>query len=85
MIFSANIQLSPGALISSVTARGEDAQHHIYSLPVEFVGPIPGLNTVTQIVFKIPDELKTADSFWVSVCYGSAASNKGLITLKPAN
>jgi uncharacterized protein (TIGR03437 family) len=85
MIFSPNLQLTPGELLSSVTARGEDAQHHIYSMPVEFVGFIPGLNAVTQIVFRIPDELKTADSFWVSVCYGSAASNKALINLKPSN
>jgi len=84
MIFSPNLQLSSGELISSVTARGEDAQHHIYSLPVEFAGSIPGL-TLTQIVFTIPDELKTSDSFWASVCYGSSASNRVLITLKPGN
>jgi len=85
MVFSPNLQLSPGELVSSVTARGEDAQHHIYSLPVEFVDAIPGLNSITQIVFRIPDELQTADSFWVSLCYGNAASNKGLIMLKSAN
>jgi len=68
-----------------VTARGEDSEHRIYPLPVEFVSGIPGLNTLTQIVFRIPDELKIADSFWVSICYGSSASNKALVMLKPGN
>src|SRR6185436_9723486 len=85
MIFSSNLQLSPGELVSSVTARGEDTEHRVYSLPVEFVSGIPGLNSLTQIVFRIPDELKTANSFWVSVCYGSSASNKALVMLKPGN
>lgn len=85
VIFSPNLQLSSGELFTSVTARAEDSQHNFYPVNVEFAGVIPGLTPLTEIVFKIPDELKAADSFWVTVCYGSAASNKVLITLRPAN
>ena len=83
VIFSPNLQL--GGLFASVTARAEDAQHNFYPVTVEFAGAIPGLTPLTEIVFKIPDELKAADSFWVTVGYGSAASNKVLITLRPGN
>jgi hypothetical protein len=81
MIFSPNFSLLPGDSASAVTARAEDAQQQVYPLTVEFVGATPQFNWLTEIVVKVPAELQTADSFWLSLNYRNATSNKALIML----
>jgi hypothetical protein len=84
MLFSPSLSLWPGDTASSLSARAEDPQHRFYPVEVEFVAAIPQINPVTEIVFRIPDDVKTADSFWITVTYRGAASNKALIVLSPS-
>lgn len=85
MIFSPNLTLFPGDDFSRITARAEDSQHNLYPLAVEFAGQLRQPNTLMEIVFRLPDELSTSDSFWVTICYRNSASNKVLITTTRSN
>ena len=85
MLFSPNLTLFPGDDFSKITARAETSLHAIYPLTVEFAGQLAQPNSLIEIVFRIPDEISTNDSFWVTICYREAASNRVLIVLKTAN
>src|SRR6185295_14085613 len=41
MVFAMNLSLQPGDDVSDITAEAEDGAHHIYVLPVEFLGSVP--------------------------------------------
>src|SRR2546423_923188 len=41
MLFVMNLQLDPDEGPGALQAEAEDAAHHIYSLPVEYIGPVP--------------------------------------------
>ena len=82
MLFAVNVQ--PGETASVVTGQAEDSQHNIYPLTVEYVGIVPGLGWLTQIVVKLPDALINAGDVSVSINVGGVASNKALIKIKPS-
>ena len=82
MIFSPNLSLLPGDSASAVTVRAEDAQQRVFPLTVEFIGALPQFSSLTQIVVRVPADLQTADSFWISLSYRNSTSNKALIMLR---
>ena len=49
-LFSTNISLTPGLV---VTAQGEDALGMVFQLPVEFVGAVPSVAGMTQVVAQL--------------------------------
>ncbi len=59
MLFAINLDLLAGEDSSAVTAQAEDSQFNTYSLTVEFVGEVPNLDWVSQVVVKLPDNLPT--------------------------
>jgi hypothetical protein len=70
--------------VSGVTAQAEDAQHNIYNLPVEFVGGGLRFSWLTQVVVRLPDELRNAgNQISVSVIVNGSSSNKAFIGLRP--
>jgi len=81
-LFAVNIKL--GETASNVTAQAEDSLHHISPLPVEYVGTVPGLNWLTQIVVKLPDALINAGDVSVGINVRGVASNKALIKIRPS-
>lgn len=82
MLFAVNVELMPGENSSAVTAQAEDALHHIYPLPVEFVGKVPNFNWLTQIIVKLPDDLPNNQDVSVSFNLRGVTSNKALIKIK---
>ncbi len=82
MLFATNADLLPGETSSAVTAQAEDALQTIYPLPVEFVGKVPGFNSFTQIVVKLPDGLPTNTDVFVSITLHGKTSNKVRIAIK---
>ena len=52
MLFANNLTLLPGEDASVVTAEAEDGSHQRYPLNVEYVGPVPDLNSVTQVILR---------------------------------
>src|SRR2546426_5115293 len=41
MLFAMNLTLQIGDNVSSVNVQAEDFQHHVYQLPVEYIGSVP--------------------------------------------
>ncbi|MDX6403062.1 MAG: hypothetical protein QOH70_517 [Blastocatellia bacterium] len=82
ILFATNLDLSLCEDRSTVTAEAEDAQHKIYPLSVEFVGKIPGFETVTELVVKLPDNLPANQTVLVSITWHQMTSNKVRIRIK---
>jgi len=82
MLFAFNLELLPGETSSAVTVQAEDSSHRIYSLPVEYVGTVPGFDWMTQIVAKLPDEIANAGDMWLTISLRGAPTNKALVNIK---
>jgi len=80
ILFATNLTLGNGEDSSAVTVRAEDGAG-MHNLPVEFVGPVPGSEWLTQVVVKLPDDLATANVS-VSVSFHSNTSNKPFIVIQ---
>jgi glucose/arabinose dehydrogenase len=82
MLFATDAELLPGENSSAITAQAEDSAHTVYSLPVEFVGKVPGFSLFTQIVIKLPDNLPGNTDVFVSVTLHAKTSNKVRLTIR---
>jgi hypothetical protein len=72
----------PGENASSVTARARDSRSRAYSLKVEFVGKVPNLDWLTQVVVRLPDELANAGDVWISINLREQTSNEVLFNIE---
>ena len=81
-LFGINMDLLPGENASAVTARARDSRSRIYSLTVESVGKVPGLNWLTQVVVKLPDQLAQAGDVSVSVTLHGQTSNEVIFNIE---
>lgn len=82
MLFAINLNLLPGEDRTAVTARAEDASLNIYPLTVEFVGKVPDLDWLTQVVVILPNTLPPGQSVLVSVTLHGQTSNKARIRIR---
>ena len=80
MLLAINVAQDETASVVSVEA--EDLQHRIYSLPVEFIGPVPNYSLITEIVVRLPDELTNLSSVQLNIIVRGVPSNKVLINIK---
>ena len=78
-----NVEIIAGENVPPPTVQAEDPLTNTFSLPVEFVGKIPGAGWLTQIVVRLPDELTTGGDLQVSVSFRGRRSNRGLISMLP--
>lgn len=83
MLFATDVELGQGEGVSTVTAQAEDSRQKTYPLTVEYVGKIPSLDWLTQVVIKLPAEVESAGDVWVSINVRGVASNRVLIYIKP--
>ena len=81
-LFGTNLDLLPGETASAVTARARDSQSRNYDLTVEFVGKVPGVDTLTQVVVKLPDALAQAGDVLISVSLRGQTSNEVLFNIE---
>jgi glucose/arabinose dehydrogenase len=82
MFFAANLDLLPGEDLTAVTARAEGASLNIFPLTVEFVGGVPNLEGLTQIIVILPSNLPPGQSVLVSVTVHGQTSNKVRIRIQ---
>ena len=68
-------------LSSPINAQAEDAAMNVYPLTVEFVGNVPNLEGVTQLILILPANLPSGQSVLVSVNSGQT-SNKVRILIR---
>ncbi|HEX8922433.1 MAG TPA: hypothetical protein VF766_13250, partial [Pyrinomonadaceae bacterium] len=83
MLFAINLELQTGETSSAVTAQAEDSSQHVYPLPVEYVGKVPLMNWLTQVIVKLPGEMSQAGDVWVSISLRGTRSNRVLVRIKP--
>ena len=81
-LFASALDLLPGEDISVVTAQVEDAGTTIYPVKVEYVGKVPGLDWLTQVVIRLPDDFLNAHDVLVSVSLRGKVSNKAIIGIR---
>lgn len=79
MLFATNMQ---GADRTVVTAQAENEQNLTYTLPVEFVGPVPNIGGISQIVIRLTDNLVSGEIVRVSISVRGVASNKVLLRIQ---
>jgi hypothetical protein len=82
ILFASGVELKPGENVAIVSAQAEDGQQHIHSLPVEFVGKVPGFPQFTQVVVKIPESIQSPGQYLVSITLRGATSNKASIVVQ---
>jgi len=76
MLFGMNMGLMAGEDKSAVTARAEDASLNVYPLTVEFVGMVPGIDELTQIIVRLPDNTPAGQTLFVSATLRGKTTNK---------
>ena len=76
MLFARNLLLQPGEDLSVITADAEDAMGRHYSLKVEYVGPVPGQEWISQITLRLNDNLGNAGDVLVGISYRGVVSNR---------
>jgi hypothetical protein len=76
MLFGMNMELLAGENSSAVTARAEDASLNVFPLTVEFVGPLPGVAGITQIVVRLPDNTPAGQTLSISATLRGKTTNK---------
>jgi glucose/arabinose dehydrogenase len=79
MLFGMNMELTAGEVL---TARAEDAALNVYQLTVEFVGPLPGVAGITQIVVRLPDNTPSGQTLLVSATLRGSTTNKVRIRMQ---
>jgi len=81
-LFVWRLQLLPGDTTSDVIVTAEDDQGRTYDLTVEYLGSLPGVGDVTQVVVRLPDSVVGAPrNLWVKVTLRGAVSNKAIIKI----
>src|SRR5688572_6452298 len=81
-LFATNMELMPGEDASAITASARDSRSGNHSLTVEFVGKIPTLDSLTQIVVRLPDTLAQAGEVWISIVLRGQTSNEVLFNVE---
>lgn len=80
-LFGINMDLMPGENASAVTAQATDSHSRSYNLKVEFVGKVPTLDWLTQVVVRLPDELAQAGDVRITVNLHGQTSNEVLFNV----
>ncbi|MBD0327323.1 MAG: heme-binding protein, partial [Pyrinomonadaceae bacterium] len=76
MLFAMNLTLQAGETSSAVTAEAEDAEHRVYPLTVEHVGPVPEQSWTTAIVVRLHDDMDDVGDVLVRITYHGMSSNR---------
>jgi glucose/arabinose dehydrogenase len=81
-LFVSNLVLFPGENASAVTARFQDANVLVFPLQVEFVGAVPGVPGLSQVVVRLPANTPVNQSILVSVTLHGQTSNLARVRMK---
>src|SRR5215467_9143821 len=76
MLFAMNLQLQPGETSTAVTADAEAADHTLYALTVEYVGPVPDNPWASSVIIRVPENLPATGDVLVRIRYAGFASNR---------
>lgn len=80
--FVTNLELLPGENSSAVTARLQDASMNVFPLQVEFVGAVPAVAGLSQVIARLPANTPANQSVFVSVTLHGQTSNLARVRMK---
>lgn len=80
-LFALNIPPVPAADLSRVTVNAEDELGNTYSLPVEFIGLVTGVDNLSQIIVRLPDSVGNAHELRIKLIVLGGASNTAPIRI----
>ena len=81
-LFVTQLDLLPGEDKSAVTARFQDASVNVFPLEVEFVGSVPGVDGLSQVIVRLPANTPANQAIFVSVTLRGQTSNLARIRMK---
>ena len=76
MLFVMNLSLQAGDDVSAITVEAEDAAHHVYQLPVEFIGSVPDQLWAVSLVVRLSSGMDDLGDVLVRVSYRGVSSNR---------
>ncbi|HEV7799365.1 MAG TPA: heme-binding protein [Pyrinomonadaceae bacterium] len=76
MLFAMNISLQPGDTVGSINVEAEDFAHHVYQLPVEYIGIVPDQPWATSLVVRLSNSMDDLGDLLVRVSYRGNSSNR---------
>jgi hypothetical protein len=76
VLFASNLTLLPGEAASVLTAEAEDGAHRLYPLNVEYVGPVPDLSSVMQVILRLNDNLGDVGDVLIGISLHGVSSNR---------
>ena len=76
MIFAFNLYKFADDGVDAFKVDAEDASHRHYSLPVEFAGPVPGFEGITQINVRLSDDLGDVGDVLIGLTLHGIATNR---------
>ena len=79
-LITRNIDLVPGEPIPPPSVSAQDQLSQNFSLPVEYVGSVPGAGWLVQIVVRLPENL-TAGNLQITVSFRGKTSNSALLAV----
>ena len=83
-MFVWRLGLLPGDTASTVTVKAEDDEGRVYSLVVEYVGPVTGLSDVSQVVVRLPDTVVGGPrDLSLTVSLRGPASGRAVVKIAP--
>ena len=80
-LFVVGVVLQPADL-PFVTVQAEDAQHHVFDLPVEATARVKNLSWMSQVTVRVPDALAGAGELNVKVRVRGMVSNGALVRIE---
>ena len=82
ILLAANADLLASENSSALTAQAEDSLLMVYPLTVEFVGKVPGFDSLTEIVVKLPQSVSGNGDLLVSITLHGRTSSKARIKIQ---
>ena len=76
MLFAMNLTLQAADGPGSVNVEAEDFAHHVYQLPVEYIGSVPSQPWATSVVVRLSDGMDDLGDVLVRLSYGGVSSNR---------
>src|SRR6185369_16886572 len=80
-LFALNIPPVPAGDLSRVTVHAEDELGNTYFVPVEFIGPIAGVDNLWQLIVRLPDSIGNARELKITLIVLGGASNTAPIRI----
>ena len=76
MLFAMSLSLQAGDDVSDITVEAEDLAHHVYQLPVEFLGSVPDQPWAVSLVVRVSSGMYDVGDVLVRVSYRGVSSNR---------